>query len=331
MSDWKIFRGAGTAHRRLEQLQKEIPPWRPFPGPDEPDMPVEEPDDWRGATYQPSDEEIDAVNAALYLRRPLLVTGPPGSGKSSLAYAIAHDLELEPVLRWPVNSRSTLADGLYTYDPVGRLRDSQRKATNDKPPPGEDVGEFLRLSWLGTALATSIDRPRVLLIDEIDKSDLDLPNDLLHVLEDGRFPIPELSRGGLAGAIEVPTSERDGKSKKPRLVTVTDGQVACGVFPIILLTSNGEREFPPAFFRRCLRLELKPPNEKRLKEIIGAHLKDEVKDAGPLIQTVLDGLKKQDLLANDQLLNALFLTTRWKLKKDTKEALVEWLMKGLNR
>ncbi|MEQ8959188.1 MAG: AAA family ATPase, partial [Coleofasciculus sp. C2-GNP5-27] len=101
----------------------------------------------------------DAVNAALYLRRPLLVTGNPGSGKTSLAYAIAHELKLRPVLTWLITTRSTLQDGLYRYDAIARLQDSQ--LNKGKSP---DIGQYITLGPVGTAFLPS-QYPRVLLID----------------------------------------------------------------------------------------------------------------------------------------------------------------------
>src|SRR5262249_6853717 len=184
--DWKIYQGTGPVKRRAPIQWPEPPPWRVFDGLDKK----------RGLTYRPTDVEKEAVNAALYLRRPLLVTGPPGSGKSSLAYAVAEELEPgKDVLRWPINSRSTLAEGLYRYDAVARLRDASLRRQDGAAGEADvlDIGDYLTLGPLGTALLPR-DRPRVLLIDEIDKSDIDLPNDLLHVFEEGRYEIPELVR-----------------------------------------------------------------------------------------------------------------------------------------
>ena len=150
-----------------------------------------------GHSYRPDEDVREAVNAALYLRRPLLVTGKPGTGKSTLAYSVAYELRLGPVLYWPISSRSTLLEGLYTYDAIGRLQEAGLRqamaAAGEVPYLPPDVGRYVRLGPLGTALLPWR-RPRVLLIDELDKSDIDLPNDLLNVFEEGRYEIPELAR-----------------------------------------------------------------------------------------------------------------------------------------
>src|SRR5579883_1738754 len=177
MISWKIFQGTPEQpHNGIERLPAP-PNWRRFD--------KEE----RGVTYQARGEEIDLVNAALYLRRPLLVTGKPGTGKSSLAYAVAKELQLKEVLRWNITTRSTLQQGLYRYDAIGRLQDAQGSGKDNL----SEIGKYIQLGPLGTALLPSLN-PKVLLIDEIDKSDIDLPNDLLNIFEEGEFEIPELAR-----------------------------------------------------------------------------------------------------------------------------------------
>ncbi|MEB3316858.1 MAG: MoxR family ATPase [Cyanobacteriota bacterium] len=213
---------------------------------------------------------VDAVNAALVLRRPLLLTGKPGSGKTSLAYAVAERLGLGPVLRWSITPRSTLRRALFTYDAVDRLQAVQGEQ-------GQSVGvaPYVTLGPLGTAFLPW-ERPRVLLIDEIDKCDMSLPNELLELFEDGEFVIPELVREGKQredageGSPEEPvaTADPDGKA------LVREGRVICREFPLILLTSNGEREFPAAFNRRCLRLLMPDPSGdvEVLRQIVRHHL-----------------------------------------------------------
>jgi len=176
------------------------------------------------AKFQASDKEIEVVNAAIHLRRPILVTGKPGTGKTTLAYAIAHELKLGTVLNWSITSRSTLQESLYRYDAIARLQEvnrlEQRGVTKDP-----DIGQFIRLGPVGTAMLPTV-YPRVLLVDEIDKSDIDLPNDLLHVFEEGRYEIPELTRIS-AEQPEVDVLPADSDAK----VTITEGRVACQVFP----------------------------------------------------------------------------------------------------
>ena len=198
------------------------------------------------------EDEIALVNAALYLRRPLLVTGPPGTGKSTLAHAVAYELDLGDVLVWPITSRSSLKDALYSYDAMGRLQQLNMTQSPQETVPG--IGEFIRLGPLGTAFADS-ERIRVLLIDEIDKCDMDLPNDLLHVFETGHFIIPELERHP-DPSVAVYMHESQNK------IEISHGRVACRSFPFVVLTSNGERELPPPFLRRCLRLEFAPPSRE---------------------------------------------------------------------
>ncbi|WP_381790930.1 AAA family ATPase [Streptomyces niveus] len=287
---WGVFRGDGTPH---DVTWPEPPPWRRFGNRVVP-RPVEAP-----FPYVIADGDRDVVNTALHLHRPLLVTGKPGTGKSTLARAVARELRLGEVLHWPVNSRTTLADGLYRYDAVGRLRDASMKGREAAEP---DIGDYLRLGALGTALLPH-DRPRVLLVDELDKGDVDLPNDLLTVFEEGRYEIPELSR--LKGSdVRVRVTGSDEK------VTVTDGMVSCRTFPVVVITSNGERDFPPAFLRRCVRLDIKQPSEEQLREIVAMHLGAVTPEAERLIADFLDLRENHALeLATDQLLNAVHLRT----------------------
>ncbi|MFF4236360.1 AAA family ATPase [Actinomadura geliboluensis] len=296
MSDWLLYTGSRRTHDGIDRLPGP-PPWRTFDGEPVLDTPSGgSGNEHQATTYRPSDDAVQQVNAALYLRRPLLVTGPPGTGKSTLAYAVAHELGLGPVLHWPITSRTTLRDGLYQYDPLTRLYAAGR----DDMPADDDIGRFIRLGPLGTALLP-YKRPRVLLIDEIDKSDIDLPNDLLTIFEKGEYELPELTRRADPSA-EVMTADGPGAR-----VTVTGGTVRCNAFPFIVLTSNGEREFPPAFLRRCVTVELRQPSgEAELAAIVREHLGPLAERSDDLVRRFLDR-SSSGTLATDQLLNAVYL------------------------
>ncbi|MGW4032969.1 AAA family ATPase [Streptomyces sp. NPDC004838] len=317
MSEWRIYQGVREPHDGIDRLPAP-PPWRDFEHTGEVtpfDRNVESHGDRRlpkADAYKAEEDTVEAVNTALYLRRPLLVTGDPGVGKSTLAYAVARELKLGTVLRWPINSKAGLRDGLYQYDSLGRLEDAGvTRAARDAPPGSEeeeeratDIGRYLRLGPLGTALAPYA-LPRVLLIDEIDKSDIDLPNDLLDVFEEGMFEIPELSRV----ADRHPTVRvRPADDGEP--VKVVSGKVRCRTFPFVILTSNGEREFPPAFLRRCVRLNLPAvDSDERLRTIVKAHLPTAAEDADEVINRFLSHAASGEL-ATDQLLNAVYLVSR---------------------
>lgn len=307
---WLIFRGDNEPVDRLKDLPPP-PSWRSLQG-EEIGKPVLPPDladnaaHWRpqrGKTFRLKSEVLkQAVNAALYLRRPLLLTGQPGTGKSSLIYAVAYELGMGPVLKWPITSRATLKGGLYEYDALRRLNDIRQREAGSKDaglPEIDDIGNYLTLGPLGAALYPS-DWPRALLIDEIDKADLDLPNDLLNIFEDGYFVIPELARGGDKPVrIKVPGFAE-------RLPVPPDGRVAAKQFPFVVLTSNNEREFPAPFLRRCIRARMPEPTTGDLEEIVKAHLGEAQKKLADALITRFE--KDKAKLATDQLLNAVFLT-----------------------
>ena len=308
-TNWWIYRGEGESHDGISRLP-EPPPWRRFDGevlgPELPGDPALVPPrpgaQERARNYRPDPSVVDMVNAALYLRRPLLVTGRPGVGKSSLALSIAWELQLGPVLSWAITSRAQLQQSLYRYDAVGRLQEANLRRLGQEGPPVTSAGPYITLGPLGTALVAR-ERPRVVLIDEFDKCDIDLPNDLLNVLEEGQFAIPELTREDDEEPVRLATD--DGGA-----ALVRGGHVRCRAFPVIIITSNGERAFPDAFKRRCLQITIAEPDSDRLAQIVRSQLGDEaLEQAEGLFTEFVNRRDGGRNLPTDQLLNAVYLAT----------------------
>ncbi len=199
--------------------------------------------------YLATDDLRKVVNLAIYLRRPLLLEGEAGCGKTRLARAVAYELGL-PFYNWAVRSTSKAQEGLYTYDSILRLHDVQTaqlaiktKAAMPSRDPN-DPSDYRRLGALGEAFSRK-DCPSVVLIDEIDKADVDFPNDLLEVLDEFQFKIPE------TGETIKATKDK----------------------PIVIITSNKEKgNLPAPFLRRCIYYFIEFPNDpQRLKQIVAAH------------------------------------------------------------
>jgi len=195
----------------------------------------EEPRRFQGTEdYIASGALVSAVNAAVVLQRPLLVKGEPGTGKTLLAESIASGLGMSLHV-WNVKSTTKAQDGLYHYDVVQRLNDSR---FGDREV--SDIRRYIKLGVLGTAFRA--EQRVVVLIDEVDKADLEFPNDLLHELDRMRFTISELSE-------EVTARHR----------------------PIVVITSNAEKELPDAFLRRCVFHYISFPDRSLMQRIIRVH------------------------------------------------------------
>ena len=178
-----------------------------------------------------------AVNAAIALERPLLIKGEPGTGKTVLAEEIAKSMGA-PLLEWNVKSTTKAQQGLYEYDAVARLRDSQ--LGDDKV---HDIANYIKPGKLWEAFTSDV-RP-ILLIDEIDKADIEFPNDLLHELDKMEFHVYET--GETIKAVQR---------------------------PIILITSNNEKDLPDAFLRRCFFHYIQFPDQETMQKIIDVHYPD---------------------------------------------------------
>ena len=187
--------------------------------------------------YVATEDLTVAVNAAVLLERPLLIKGEPGTGKTELAKQVASALGLD-LIEWNIKSTTKAQQGLYEYDAVSRLRDSQLGDERVR-----DVGNYIRKGKLWTAFEA--DQKVVLLIDEIDKADIEFPNDLLQELDMMAFHVYE-----------------------------TGETVAAKNRPVVIITSNNEKELPDAFLRRCFFHYISFPDQDTMRQIVKVHYPD---------------------------------------------------------
>ena len=184
--------------------------------------------------YVVTKELMNAVNVSIALQKPLLIKGEPGTGKTMLAESISKALDMDLII-WGIKSTTKAQEGLYVYDTVQRLYDSQFGEGNVS-----DIKQYIKLGKLGEAFTS--DKQVVLLIDEIDKADLEFPNDLLWELDKMEFYINETKE-------TIKTKHR----------------------PIVIITSNAEKELPDAFLRRCIFHYIELPDAEKMEEIINVH------------------------------------------------------------
>lgn len=187
--------------------------------------------------YVASEQLMSAVNIAVALQKPLLIKGEPGTGKTMLAQAVSRALN-RPLIIWNIKSTTKAQDGLYVYDVVQRLYDSQFGGADVS-----DIKKYVKLGKLGEAFSAGQDV--ILLIDEIDKADIEFPNDLLWELDRMEFYIPE-----------------------------TGETVRAARRPVVIITSNAEKELPDAFLRRCVFHYIEFPTPELMEEIVRVHFPD---------------------------------------------------------
>ncbi len=187
--------------------------------------------------YVASQQLMASVNVAIALQKPLLIKGEPGTGKTMLAQAVARSLDKELII-WNIKSTTKAQDGIYMYDTIQRLYDGQFGEEGV-----DDIAHYIKLGKLGEAFES--DKQVILLIDEIDKADLEFPNDLLWELDQMEFYIHETKR-------TVKAKQR----------------------PIVIITSNAEKELPDAFLRRCIFHYIDFPDETLMEEIVRTHYPD---------------------------------------------------------
>jgi len=262
--------------------------------------------------YIPSADIIEIVRLAQILKRPVLVKGEPGSGKTQLSRALAYEWYgndyQQHYFEWFVKSTTRAADGLYNFDHIARLRDAQLSQSDPEVRKKKNT-DYRKFGPMAMAFLTSTaENPSILLIDEIDKADIDFPNDLLLELDERRFKIPEMETG------EV---------------------IEAGYPPVIFITSNDERELPEAFLRRCIFLYMKFPDDTQMRSIIKAHLPELVKAQEVFTSSIVKSIEAPEKVWPKDfidLANQQFRNLKSKREKDlvdnkrvSTSELIDWL------
>ena len=245
-------------------------------------------------SYVATDDLMLAVNAAISLQRPLLIKGEPGTGKTMLALEVAKALEW-PLIQWHIKSTTKAQHGLYEYDAVSRLRDSQ--LGDDRV---HDIANYIKHGALWEAFAAEV--PTVVLIDEVDKADIEFPNDLLRELDRMEFYVYE-----------------------------TQQLIKAQHRPLMIITSNNEKELPDAFLRRCFFHYIRFPDKETMARIVNVHYpdlkKELLREAMEVFFELRDvpGLKKKpstsELLDWLKLLMAEDISPEVLRGKDTRKAI----------
>jgi MoxR-like ATPase len=270
--------------------------------------------------YFPSTELNKAVNMARALNRPLLLKGEPGCGKTRLALAVAYCIHKEDCMQyyfeWNIKSSTKVGEGIYAFDHIRRLRDAQLDRTKEMNEArlSDDIPSYIDYGPLAEAFEKSkTGKPTILLIDEIDKADIDFPNDLLLELDQKRFVIPELAR----------SKKKEWKEKSI---------IEAGNSLIIFITSNDEKDLPQPFLRRCLFHYVDFPKREDLIKIVASNFPDfdaKIRDAAiakfETLRGKMGGANADKNVSTSELLDWIALIKHFKttLPEIEKEGAIE--------